>query len=250
MAGAPPKFRHLGRDSAHRQALLRNLVTSLISHESIQTTWHKAKEAQRLAEKVISLGKRNSAAARIRAQQILFEPHRHMDRLFGELRQRYATRPGGYTRVLRIEPRNHHHDQADTAILELVDGPRDMRFAMTARTLVRERALTKANEEETAGIRDITARNILKVTRFRPDGERVLEQEIRRLEAETPKDVNKDDGAAKEPIPFALEGQRQGWERFDHFAQQQRRARKIKHTIAELEERHAEKQRSTAARPS
>ena len=180
MAGGAVKYRHLNRSSAHRQSLLRNLVTSLITHESIRTTWHKAKEAQRLAEKLITLGKRNSNASRTRAQQILFTPFQHMGKLFGELRARYQDRPGGYTRVLRIEPLNKHHDQAPSAILELVDGPRDMRFAMTARSLVRERAAAGENAEK--GIRDITARNVAKVTRYRARGEMELMREVRRLE--------------------------------------------------------------------
>ena len=66
------KYRALSRKSSHRQALLRNLVTSLIKHESIQTTWHKAKEAQRLADKLITLGKRNTEAARNRALGIFY----------------------------------------------------------------------------------------------------------------------------------------------------------------------------------
>ena len=72
MAGGHLKYRHLSRNSAHRQAMLRNMVTSLITHESIRTTWHKAKEAQRLAEKLITLGKKNTNAARRRASQILY----------------------------------------------------------------------------------------------------------------------------------------------------------------------------------
>lgn len=64
MAGSANKYRHLSRDSAHRQALLRNLVTSLFKHESITTTWPKAKEAQRLAEKLITLGKKNTETSR------------------------------------------------------------------------------------------------------------------------------------------------------------------------------------------
>ena len=72
MAGGHLKYRHLSRDSAHRQSLLRNLVTSLITHESIRTTWPKAKEAQRLAEKLITLGKKNTNASRNRAEQIFF----------------------------------------------------------------------------------------------------------------------------------------------------------------------------------
>ena len=72
MAGGDLKYRHLNRSSAHRQALLRNLVTSLFEHESITTTWPKAKEAQRVAEKLITLGKRNTVAARNKAQGIFY----------------------------------------------------------------------------------------------------------------------------------------------------------------------------------
>lgn len=66
------KYRHLSRSSSHRQALLRNLVTSLIEHETISTTFAKAKEAQRVAEKLITLGKRNTGAAKHEAQQIFY----------------------------------------------------------------------------------------------------------------------------------------------------------------------------------
>jgi ribosomal protein L17 len=72
MAGGLVKYRHLSRDSAHRQALLRNLVTSLIRNESIHTTWAKAKEAQRLAEKLITFAKKNNETARRKAQGILY----------------------------------------------------------------------------------------------------------------------------------------------------------------------------------
>lgn len=72
MAGGGSRYRHLSRNSAHRQALLRNLVTSLFEHESITTTWGKAKEAQRLAEKLITLGKKNTEASRRRALEIFY----------------------------------------------------------------------------------------------------------------------------------------------------------------------------------
>ncbi|KAI9678138.1 MAG: hypothetical protein M1817_006082 [Caeruleum heppii] len=186
MAGGLTKYRHLSRKSSHRQALLRNLVTSLFQHESITTTWPKAKEAQRLAEKLITLGKKNTNAARTRALSIFFTPHALLPKLFGPLRERYATRPGGYTRVLRIEPTKP--DQAPSAILELVDGPKDMRFAMTARTLARQRALEDAksdgwgDDRENRGMNDITVNNVKKVTRFRVDGEKALEQLVQRFE--------------------------------------------------------------------
>jgi len=166
------KYRHLGRSSAHRQALLRNLVTSLFIHESISTTYPKAKEAQRLAEKLISLGKKNTEASRRRATEIFFTPHELLPKLFGPLRERYENRPGGYTRVLRIEPIKE--DQAPSAILELVDGPKDIRFAMTARTVARFRG-------EGQDLNEMTQRNVEKVTKYRPDGEKALEEMVEKL---------------------------------------------------------------------
>ncbi|KAH8697019.1 ribosomal protein L17 [Talaromyces proteolyticus] len=176
MAGGAGKYRHLSRDSAHRQALLRNLVTSLFKHESITTTWPKAKEAQRLAEKLITLGKKNTEASRRRAIQIFYTPHEIIPKLFGPLRERYADRPGGYTRVLRVEPKKD--DQAPSAILELVDGPKDMRFALAARTVARER------EQGLQTLAEFTQLNVKKVTQFRKDGVEALEREIERLNLE------------------------------------------------------------------
>jgi len=92
--------------------------------------------------------------------------------LFGPLRERYATREGGYTRVLRIEPLKE--DQAPSAILELVDGPKDIRFAMTARTIARQR---ERGEE----MNEMTKRNMEKVIRYREDGEEELEQMVTKL---------------------------------------------------------------------
>lgn len=72
MAGGAGKYRHLSRKSSHRQALLRNLVTSLFENESITTTWAKAKETQRLADKLITLGKKNTEASWRRALEIFY----------------------------------------------------------------------------------------------------------------------------------------------------------------------------------
>ncbi|KAM0797431.1 50S ribosomal protein L17 [Usnea florida] len=207
MAGGHLKYRHLNRSSSHRQALLRNLVTSLITHESIRTTWPKAKEAQRLAEKLITLGKKNTNASRRKAQSIFYEPLKHLPTLFTTLRERYLNRPGGYTRVLRIEPINRNNDQAPSAILELVDGPRDMRFAMTAKTLVRERSSDE-------GIREITARNVAKVTRFRENGEAELEKTVRRLETMK--------GLGGEEMVEEGHDEREPWEPFSRMKQRRR----------------------------
>ena len=106
-----------------------------------------------------------------------------MPKLFGPIRERYLSRPGGYTRVLRIEPLKP--DQAPSAILELIDGPKDMRFAMTARTLARQRSQDEKREkggQAPRGLNDLTLRNVKKVTRFREDGEKALESLARRFE--------------------------------------------------------------------
>ncbi|RDI82369.1 hypothetical protein Vi05172_g7680 [Venturia inaequalis] len=175
MAGGHATFRGLSRKSSHRQALLRNILESVIEHESIQTTWHKAKEGQRLVEKAITLGKKNTEASKRKATSLFFRPSLLLPKLFGTLATRYAERPGGYTRVLRIEPIKE--DQAASAILELVDGPKDMRWAMTARTLAAERRQGKPT-------REITQRNVDKVTRYREHGMEELEQLARRFEQE------------------------------------------------------------------
>lgn len=96
-----------------------------------------------------------------------------MEKLFDTLRKRYEHRPGGYTRLLRQEP--VREDQAPSAILSLIDGPRDMRFSMTAKAIVRQR-------KENLPMHELTAVNIRKVTRFRDGGEEALEEEIKKLE--------------------------------------------------------------------
>lgn len=164
------KYRHLSRNSAHRQALLRSLVTSLVKHESIQTSYAKAKEAQRLAEKLITLAKRNNEETRRKAYAILYEPTQLFPKVMGELRRRYQDRPGGYTRVLRTMPKSTY-DQGDSAILELVDGPKDMRFHMTAAAVARDQRLRLKSTP-------LTEKNRLKVTRYRKDGPEVFKEMV------------------------------------------------------------------------
>ncbi|KAI1105081.1 ribosomal protein L17 [Jackrogersella minutella] len=189
MAGGLVKYRHLSRKSSHRQALLRNLVTSLVIHEKIQTSWAKAKEAQRLAEKLITLAKRNNETARRKANGILYTPHDLMPKLFGELRKRYLARPGGYTRVLRTEPKSTY-DQGDSAILELVDGPRDTRFTMTAAAVARDQKLGRESLP-------LTLMNRAKVTRYRTDGNSAFEVMVRKAaELNLGEKGRKDEGAA------------------------------------------------------
>ncbi|KAK7555832.1 ribosomal protein L17 [Phyllosticta citricarpa] len=178
MVGARDTHRHLSRSSAHRQALLRNLVTSLFEHETITTTWHKAKEAQALADKMVTMAKKNTIASRSKAQSIFYKPQL-LSKLFGPIRERYLERPGGYTRVLRIEPEKE--DQAESAILELVDSPKDMRFAMMAKVVARQRA-------EKLPETPITRQNLTKVMRYRgEEGKKSFENMVTRFKGLTRK---------------------------------------------------------------
>ncbi len=109
--------RKLGRTSAHRLALMRNLSMALIDKERIRTTLIKAKEVRRFAERLVTLAKRETLHARRRALRHVPD-RRLVAKLFDTLSARYAERPGGYTRILRLGPRRG--DQAEMAILELV----------------------------------------------------------------------------------------------------------------------------------
>ena len=108
----------LSRPSAHRSALLRNLVTSLLDHELVETTDPRAKELKRIADRMITLGKRGDLHARRQAASVI-RTREVVSKLFGGLAVRYKTRPGGYTRVLKSRIRVG--DAAPLSIVELVD---------------------------------------------------------------------------------------------------------------------------------
>lgn len=110
--------RKLGRTSSHRLSMLSNMVVSLIEHERIKTTLPKAKEARRLAEKVITLGKTNTLHSRRQAFKIV-KNETIVKKVFDVLGPRFAARPGGYTRILKTGFR--HGDNAEMAILEFVE---------------------------------------------------------------------------------------------------------------------------------
>lgn len=110
--------RKLSRNTSHRRALLRNLVTSLIWEERISTTVAKAKAARGIAEEMITLGKRGDLHARRQAAAYCMTPE-CVTKLFGDIAKRYEKRAGGYTRIIHTGWRKG--DGADTAILELVD---------------------------------------------------------------------------------------------------------------------------------
>ncbi len=122
-------LRKLNRTSSHRLAMLRNMANSLIAHEAIKTTLPKAKELRRVVEPLITLGKKPTLANR----RLAFDRLRDRDsvvKLFGELGERYKTRPGGYTRILKFG--NRVGDNAPMAYVELVDRP-DADMALEAK---------------------------------------------------------------------------------------------------------------------
>ncbi|MDR1068968.1 MAG: 50S ribosomal protein L17 [Clostridiales Family XIII bacterium] len=112
-----PGYRKLGRPTAHRKAMLRNLVTDLLREGRITTTEHRAKEARRMAEKMITLGKRGDLHARRQALAYIYDED-VVTKLFEQIVAKYEDRNGGYTRILKLGPRQG--DGAEEVFLELV----------------------------------------------------------------------------------------------------------------------------------
>ena len=113
------KNRHkLGRDAAHRKALLANLSKELIEHERIETTVAKAKAVKPEVEKLITLARRGDLHARRQALSALGQDKFAVYKLFEEIAPRYSERPGGYTRILKLGPRRS--DSSEMVLLELV----------------------------------------------------------------------------------------------------------------------------------
>lgn len=110
--------RTLGRSPSHRKAMFRNMVTSLLKSEQIETTDAKAKELRRLVDRMITLGKRGDLHARRQALSVIRDKE-IVAKLFSTLADRYRERPGGYSRVLKS--RNRPGDNAALSIIELVD---------------------------------------------------------------------------------------------------------------------------------
>lgn len=116
-------FRKLGRTTPHRRALLRNMVTSLIMKDRIQTTVQKAKELRRIADRMVTLGKSGTLAARRQAAAYINDPAA-VQKLFADLAARFQDRMGGYTRIMRLGHR--HGDAAQMAIIEYLPSVADV----------------------------------------------------------------------------------------------------------------------------
>ena len=137
--------RKLGRTSAHRKALFRNLVGALILRERISTTLAKAKELRGKVEKTITLGKKGTLHARRQAFKLAPQKET-VQKVFGPLAERYAKRPGGYTRIIKIGPRKG--DNAPMAFIELVDREGDAPAQEKSKGAAKKAATPKTAEKK------------------------------------------------------------------------------------------------------
>ncbi len=113
-------YRKLGRTNKHRRSMLANLTKDVIMNERIETTETRAKEVRKFVDKMISYGKDGSLVARRKALAFLHNDEAAVKKVFDDLSKRYATRNGGYTRILKLTERRG--DDALIVILELVEG--------------------------------------------------------------------------------------------------------------------------------
>ena len=143
--------RQLGRNTHHRRALFRSLVTSLLEHERIETTEAKAKEVRILADRIITLGKRGDLHARRRALAYV-RTREVVGKVFSDLAGRFAARPGGYTRL--IKTRRRIGDAARMVVIELVARtapPKDSAGAESSKK--GSKAPAAAPAQDTAGVK-------------------------------------------------------------------------------------------------
>ena len=137
--------RKLNRTSSHRKAMLSNMAVSLLTHEQIQTTLPKAKELRRVADRMVTLGKRGGLHARRQAYAFLGDDDA-VRKLFSTLAERYRERPGGYTRVLKAGFR--YGDCAPMAVIELVDRDPEAKGAADKARVAAEAEAAEAAEAE------------------------------------------------------------------------------------------------------
>eukprot|EP00750_Incisomonas_marina_P019552 INCI3559.1.p1 GENE.INCI3559.1~~INCI3559.1.p1 ORF type:complete len:148 (+),score=25.49 INCI3559.1:108-551(+) len=135
-------MRKLSRTSSHRWAMLRTMVTQLIKHERIKTTVPKAKELRRVADKMVTLAKGGTLHHRRQAMAVIREKEA-VHKLFSDFADRYANRPGGYTRIIRTGHR--YGDAADMCLVEYIDREGELRKSNTPFRIVTEDA---ESEEE------------------------------------------------------------------------------------------------------
>ena len=141
----------LGRNTSHRRAMLRNLVTSIILNDRVETTITKCKASRPIVEKMITLGKKGDVHSRRQAHAYLMTDEA-VARLFSTVSPRYATRPGGYLRIVRIGVRKG--DAAEMAVIELLGAEQELTEKAQKRAEARQKKrdeLQKQLEESNAG---------------------------------------------------------------------------------------------------
>jgi len=139
--------RKLGRNPSHRRAMLRNLVTSFLQHERLVTTLPKAKELRPLAEKMITLGKRDTLHARRQVSAYLLDDST-AKKVFDTIAPRFSDRPGGYSRIVRLGPRVG--DGGDVAVIELLGSELEAKKAKDAEAATKEKDESEASETKEA----------------------------------------------------------------------------------------------------
>jgi large subunit ribosomal protein L17 len=179
--------RQLSRNAPHRWAMLRNMAASLLRHETIRTTVPKAKELRRVVEPLITLGKDDSDANRRRAFSQLRDAE-VVVKLFENLGPRFKTRPGGYTRILRMDPRPG--DAAPMALMQLLDQPEAVVAEATTKD-EGEAAEKKAAPKQKAAARKSPKKKTLKTAEEKAErkakAEKKAEAKAQKVEAKAAK---------------------------------------------------------------
>jgi large subunit ribosomal protein L17 len=142
------KVKKLGRTAQHRLALMRNLVTSLFEHERIKTTLPKAKECRRFADRMVTFALKNNVAARREVGRFI-QDKTVLKKLFDVIGPRFVGRPGGFTRVLQLGPREG--DGAEMALLELVIREERHHEKKAKEAAAKQKGGKKAKPEKKAG---------------------------------------------------------------------------------------------------
>ena len=188
--------RQLGRNSSHRKAMFRNMVVSLLDHETITTTDSKAKELRKFAERVITLGKKGSLNDRRRAR-LMVNDRDVLQKLFTTLAERYKDRPGGYTRIVKIGLRPG--DKAPLSVIQLVQEE----VKAKQKTKKKGKATTTAKEAEKVKAEPVEAKETVESEQpeegTKADVESVKEEAPETKEAEA-KESEAEEVEAKEPV--------------------------------------------------
>ncbi len=140
------KNKKLNKTSSHRKAMLMNMSNALIKHEQITTTLAKAKELRRFVEKIVTLGKKGDLLSRRKAVSIL-QDQKMSKKVFDVFAERYKTRTGGYTRIIKLG--NRYGDNAPTAVIEFIDRDENAK-GLDSGPVIEKKSTEEVEEQTTA----------------------------------------------------------------------------------------------------